>query len=50
MEENIEKYYSGKICELNEKKVDFIAEIHFNEYHEGVITIYNIPQEMIEVL
>lgn len=50
MEENIEKYCSGKICKLNEEKVDFRAEIYFNEYYEGIITIYNVPQAMIDAI
>lgn len=48
MEENLNRSYSGKICEINGQKVDFRAEIYFDEYKEGVITIYGITNEVIE--
>lgn len=47
MSEILKKWYSGKICLLNDAEVDFRAEIQFNEYHQGIITIYGVTREVL---
>ena len=42
-----ERWYSGKVCFLNNVKTDFRAEICFDEYHQGIITIYGVCQEVL---
>lgn len=46
MSELLKKWYSGKICFLNDEEVDFRAEIQFNEYNQGIITIYGASREI----
>lgn len=48
MEKNLNKSYFGTICEINDQKVDFRAEIYFDKYDEGIITIYGMTNEAIE--
>ena len=40
MSEKRENWCSGKVCFFNNAKVDYRAEICFDEYHQGIITIY----------
>ncbi|WP_207645555.1 HEPN domain-containing protein [Marvinbryantia formatexigens] len=47
MSEMLKKWYSGKVCLLNDTEVDFDAEIQFNEYHQGIITIYGVTREIL---
>lgn len=45
MLEEKENWYSGRVCFLNNAKMDYRAEIYFNEYHQGIITIYGVTRE-----
>ena len=45
MSEKRENWCSGKVCFFNNAKVDYRAEICFDEYHQGIITIYGVAQE-----
>ena len=40
-----ENWFSGKVCLFNNIKVDYRAEIYFDEYHQGVITVYGVTRE-----
>lgn len=46
MSEKLKESYSGKVCFLNDKEVDFRAEIQFDNYHRGIITIYGVSREI----
>ena len=45
MSEKRENWCSGKVCFFNNAKVDYRAEICFDEYHQGIITIYGVARE-----
>ena len=45
MSEANKNWYSGKVCFFNSTKVDYHAEIYFDEYHQGIITIYGVTRE-----
>ena len=44
------KWYSGILCKLNGENVNFRAEIAFNEYHQGIITVYNVSGKCVKKL
>lgn len=46
---NIE-WYSGTLCKLNDENVNFRAEIAFNEYHQSIITVYNVSAKCVKKL
>lgn len=39
-------YHSGEICFFDDMEVNFRAEIQFNDYHRGIITIYGVTREV----
>ena len=43
----MKNWYSGRVCFLDDVEVDFRAEIQFNEYSQGVITIYDVTREIL---
>ncbi len=45
MPEEKENWFSGKVCFFNNTKADYRAEIYFDEYHQGVITVYGVTRE-----
>jgi hypothetical protein len=40
------EWYSGKICLLNEEEVNFRAEIYIDKYYQGIVTIYDVTNEV----
>ena len=40
-----ENWCSGKVCFFNNIKVDYRAEIYFDEHHQGIITVYGVARE-----
>ena len=46
MSEVSREWCSGKICLLNEEEVDFRAEIYIDEYYQGIVTIYDVTNEV----
>lgn len=42
------QWYSGRLCRINNNCVDFKAEIEFDQYHRGIITVYGITSENIK--
>ena len=45
MSEEKKNWFSGKVCFFNNIKADYRAEIYFNEYNQGIITIYGVIRE-----
>lgn len=46
MTERMKNWYSGRVCFLDDVAVDFRAEIQFDEYYQGIITIYDVTREI----
>lgn len=46
MSEVVRERYSGKICLLNEEEVEFRAEIYIDEYYQGIVTIYDVTNDV----
>lgn len=46
MAEKMKKWYSGRVCFLDDVAVNFRVEIHFDKYSQGVITIYDVTREI----
>ena len=46
MIDGLGKWYSGKICFFNDVEVDYRAEIEFDEYNRGIITVYGVTRDV----
>lgn len=46
MIERAGKWYPGKVCYFDDTEVDYRAEIEFNEYNVGIITVYGATRDI----
>jgi len=47
MEEKLKKASSGTLICINDRQVNYRAEIYINEYYQGMIVLYHVSQKIV---